>query len=224
MPSFTHLSLTILSLALTFLHPCAVIDCHPDDQTKPYRTYIILIKPRTDVGSDDEHRWWHESFLPSPLAGSDEPRLVHNYTEVFTGFAARLTEAELEMVSKRTGFMRAFPDQLWHPSTTHTPEFLGLKKGAGMWRDVSYGKGVIIGVLDTGIYAAHPSFDDSGIPPPPLKWKGSCHALLGATTNSLVPSSSIFMPMTLEMTQAMGPIPHPQIGRASCRERVYVLV
>jgi subtilisin family serine protease len=113
--------------------------------------------------------------LPSPLAGSDEARLVHNYTEVFTGFAARLTEAELEMVSKKTSFVRAFPDQLWHPSTTHTPEFLGLKKGSGIWRNVSYGKGVIIGVLDTGIYAAHPSFDDGGIPPPPSKWKGSCH-------------------------------------------------
>ncbi|XP_047084591.1 subtilisin-like protease 4 [Lolium rigidum] len=173
MPSFTHLSLTILLFALTFLHPSS---CHPnDDQTKPYSTYILLLKPRTNASSDDEHRWWHESFLPSPLAGSDEPRLVHNYIEVFTGFAARLTEAELEMVSKKRSFVRAFPDQLWHPSTTHTPEFLGLKKGSGIWRNVSYGKGVIIGVLDTGIYAAHPSFDDGGIPPPPSKWKGSCH-------------------------------------------------
>jgi subtilisin family serine protease len=94
---------------------------------------------------------------------------------VFTGFAARLTDAELDMVSKKSGFLRAFPDQVWHPTTTHTPEFLGLKRGSGLWRDVSYGRGVIIGVLDTGIYAQHPSFDDAGIPPPPSKWKGSCH-------------------------------------------------
>jgi hypothetical protein len=62
--------------------------------------------------------------LLSPLAGFDEPRLVHTYTEVLTVFSTRLTEDELEMVPNKTSFMHAFPDQLWHPSTTHTLEFL----------------------------------------------------------------------------------------------------
>uniref|UniRef100_A0ACD5TAD9 Uncharacterized protein n=1 Tax=Avena sativa TaxID=4498 RepID=A0ACD5TAD9_AVESA len=102
-----------------------------------------------------------------------------------------------DMVSKKPGFLRAFPDQLWYPTTTHTPEFLGLKRGSGLWRDVSYGKGVIIGVVDTGIYAQHPSFDDAGIPPPPSKWKGSCHGaarcnnkLIGAKFTSLFANDS----------------------------------
>ncbi|XP_047093633.1 subtilisin-like protease [Lolium rigidum] len=179
MPSFAHLLL--LTLTLTFQNrptPALCIADHPHataSTTQP-QTFILVLKSPAEAGtSEDEHRWWHETFMPSPLAGSEEPRLLHTYTEVFTGFAARLTDAELDMVSKKPGFLRAFPDQIWHPATTHTPEFLGLKRGSGLWRDASYGKGVIIGVLDTGIYAQHPSFDDAGIPPPPSKWKGSCH-------------------------------------------------
>ncbi|CAO2190282.1 unnamed protein product [Urochloa humidicola] len=58
--------------------------------------------------------------------------------------------------------------------TTRTPAFLGLSKDAGLWSNSSYGKGVIIGILDSGINSRHPSFDDHGIPQPPARWKGVC--------------------------------------------------
>uniref|UniRef100_A0A0E0P7U2 Inhibitor I9 domain-containing protein n=1 Tax=Oryza rufipogon TaxID=4529 RepID=A0A0E0P7U2_ORYRU len=59
---------------------------------------------------EDNHRRWHESFQPlSEFAGSDdEPRLVHSYTEVVSGFATRLTDGELDAVSKK------------HPGTSET--------------------------------------------------------------------------------------------------------
>jgi subtilisin family serine protease len=96
--------------------------------------------------------------------------------EVFSGFTAKLTRAELDSVTKKPGFIRAFLDRKLHLMTTHTPAYLGLKNGTGFWSDASYGKGVIVGLLDTGIHATHPSFDDHGIPPPPSRWKGSCKA------------------------------------------------
>lgn len=186
MASFANLLISLFSLTLMLLHAPAPAVC--DDLvaglSPSHRTYIVLLRPPVDAGSEDDNRWWQESFLPTPLAGSDEPRLIHTYTDVFTGFAARLTEAELALVSKRAEFVRAFPNQLWRPTTTHTQEFLGLKRDAGLWRDTNYGEGVIIGVLDTGIYAAHPSFGDSGIPPPPSKWKGSCHGTAAAHCNN----------------------------------------
>ncbi|KAM3410040.1 hypothetical protein ACQJBY_002349 [Aegilops geniculata] len=177
MASLANLMISLFSLTLMLLHAPAPAVC--DDQgaglSPSHHTYIVMLRPPVEAGSEDDHRWWQDSFLPTPLAGSDEPRLIHSYTEVFTGFAVRLTKDDLAMVSQRNEFVRAFPDHLWRPSTTHTPKFLGLEKDAGLWRDTNYGQGVIIGVLDTGIYAEHPSFDDSGIPPPPSKWKGSCH-------------------------------------------------
>lgn len=47
----------------------------------------------------------------------------------------------------------------------------------------------IVGLLDTGIYAAHPSFDNYGIPPPPARWKGSCQGS-AARCNKLIGTMS----------------------------------
>uniref|UniRef100_A0ACD5W7G2 Uncharacterized protein n=1 Tax=Avena sativa TaxID=4498 RepID=A0ACD5W7G2_AVESA len=184
MAFFTNLLLPLLLLAtlsptpaLSYLNPGAR-KWRDATESSSHRTYIVLVEPpRSDV-SEDMHRRWHESFLPSSRTGdsSEETRLLHSYTEVFSGFAARLTEAEAGAVAKKPGFVRAFPDRKMQLATTHTPEFLGLKNGTGIWSSADYGKGVIIGLLDSGIYAAHPSFDDHGVPPPRATWKGSCDA------------------------------------------------
>jgi subtilisin family serine protease len=110
---------------------------------------------------------------------------------VFSGFAARLTDAELDVVAKKLGFVRAFPERTLQLMTTHTPKFLGLKKGTGLWSEANYGKGVIVGLVDTGIHAPHPSFDDHGIPPPPAKWKGSCKA--ARCNNKLIGAKSLIV-------------------------------
>ena len=49
------------------------------------------------------------------------------------------------------------------------------------------GEGVVIGVLDDGIDAGHPSFVDEGMPPPPARWRGRCkHPGVAACNNKLV--------------------------------------
>ncbi|KAF2298929.1 hypothetical protein GH714_029193 [Hevea brasiliensis] len=55
-----------------------------------------------------------------------------------------------------------------------TPRFLGLQQNLGFWNYSNYGKGVIIGLIDSGITPDHPSFSGEGMPPPPAKWKGKC--------------------------------------------------
>ncbi|CAO2186466.1 unnamed protein product [Urochloa humidicola] len=130
-----------------------------------YQLYIVLLKPRPESDTMDmaTRLSWYRSFLPSDLTDSGEPRLVHSYKALFDGFCARLTEAELEVMSKKPGFGRWFPDGTMELMTTRTPAFLGLSKDAGLWSNSSYGKGVIIGILDSGINSRHPSFDDHGI-------------------------------------------------------------
>jgi subtilisin family serine protease len=144
------------------------------------RTYVVLVEPPKHANAHDEaaHRRWHESFLrPGGGAGGREPPTIrHSYTGVFSGFAAKLTEDELAAVSRKHGFVRAFPERRVPLMTTRTPGFLGLDAKQGVWNATNYGEGVVVGILDTGLAASHPSFGDEGMSPPPAKWKGTCQS------------------------------------------------
>ncbi|KAF7093905.1 LOW QUALITY PROTEIN: hypothetical protein CFC21_096282 [Triticum aestivum] len=195
MASFTDLLVQLLllttlfpTLALSYINSATTSIHQNAAKSSAYRAYIMLVQPPPLNPGEDPHHQWHKSFLSSSLAGdSMKSRLLYSYTEVFNGFAVRLTVAELDMVSKKPGFVRAFPDQTLQLMTTHTPEFLGLRNGTGFWSQADYGKGVIIGLLDSGIYAAHASFNDHGIPPPPAK--GSCDA--AQCNNKLIGAKSL---------------------------------
>ncbi|KAL8034790.1 hypothetical protein ABFX02_12G053300 [Erythranthe guttata] len=152
-----------------------------------YQTYIVHVDlPPTEEdgfsGQSNLETWYH-SFLPpsSEAATSDSDnhytpssRIVHMYRNVITGFAAKLSPEEVKEMEKKPGFMHARPHKKYQLHTTHSPNFLGLHQGVGAWPASNYGKGVIIGVIDTGITPGHPSFNDQGMPPPPPKWKGKC--------------------------------------------------
>ncbi|XP_042460773.1 subtilisin-like protease 4 [Zingiber officinale] len=154
--------------------------------------YIIQVEEPTEPLSEGSLKRWHESFLPPAVEQSSvDRRLLHSYSDVFSGFAAMLTEEELQEIRKKNGFVRVFPDRVLHVMTTHTPDFLGLKVGSkGLWDDSNLGSGVIIGVLDTGVTPGHPSYDDEGVPPPPSTWKGSCDLKTGCN-NKLIGARSM---------------------------------
>lgn len=78
------------------------------------------------------------------------------------GFAAMMTPAEAEKVSKSKGVAYVEEDELRQVQTDVSPEFLGLTKRSEAWGRGLTGKGVIVGVIDTGIWPEHPSFRDPG--------------------------------------------------------------
>ncbi|XP_072957634.1 subtilisin-like protease 4 [Typha angustifolia] len=152
------------------------------DNTLEPKTYIVHVQPpaSTAFATPDDQKTWYKSFVPT------ETRLVHSYTNVVNGFAARLTEHELRDLSAMPGFLRAYPDRLYSLKTTHTPKFLGLQLRGGAWGASDGGRGIIIGVLDTGIFPDHPSFSGDSMPAPPAKWKGTCEFNGSACNNKLI--------------------------------------
>lgn len=160
----------------------------PRDNTTKVPIYIVhVVKPDgTDFLSAEEQENWYKSFLPSTHLETGEPRLVYSYTYVMSGFAARLTAEEVRAMEDMDGFVHAYPDQEFELFTTYTPSFLGLNGWQNLWLNSSYGEGVIVGVIDSGIYPTHPSFQDNGMPLPPLKWRGSCYFRQGTCNNKLI--------------------------------------
>ncbi|KAL0331346.1 UNVERIFIED_CONTAM: Subtilisin-like protease SBT1.2 [Sesamum angustifolium] len=139
-------------------------------------TYIVHVDgPDGVLNQLDDLDSWYKTFLSTiTVASGERNRMIYSYRHVFKGFAARLSADEVKAMEDLPGFVSARPERKLSLHTTHSPNFLGLNQNMGFWNESNYGKGVIIGVLDTGIFPDHPSFSDEGMPPPPAKWKGRC--------------------------------------------------
>lgn len=178
-----------LTLVFTFNLHTLIIGAQESD----FETYIVHVELPLDLQPSlssflNDLQGWYHSFLPTTKNSSSnqEPHIIYSYHNVFTGFAVRLSPEQVKAMEKMPGFVSARPQKTISLHTTHSPNFLGLNQNMGFWNDSNYGRGVIIGVLDTGINPDHPSFNDEGMPPPPTKWKGTCEFNTSVCNNKLI--------------------------------------
>ncbi|XP_051121272.1 subtilisin-like protease SBT3 [Andrographis paniculata] len=127
------------------------------------------------------HRHWYSSLLLSAQTSSDsdhtlKQKLIYVYQNAFHGFSALLSEHELEALNTAPGFISAYKNTPVSTETTRSVDFLSLSTAAGIWPASKYGKDVIIGVVDSGIWPESLSFRDDGIGKVPARWKGICQA------------------------------------------------
>lgn len=112
----------------------------------------------------------HDKILAA--AGISAGAKLHDYTVALNGFAAKITHEQATKIAHMKGVSRVLPDVLRQKTTDNSPTFLGLDGPAGPWLKGYDGEGVIVGVIDNGIWPEHPSFADDGsyaAPPiPPL--------------------------------------------------------
>ncbi len=114
------------------------------------------------------------------LADSVGVRPYYNYTTSLNGFAAKLTGAQASTLAKKPGVLAVVKDEVRPADTTHTPSFLGLEGQVGLWRRLGgtdratgAGKGVIIGIIDSGINDESAAFGAAGDGVPD-DWNGIC--------------------------------------------------
>jgi subtilisin family serine protease len=107
--------------------------------------------------------------LTLKAAGVQPEKKLYDYTYALNGFAVRLTPAEAAALAKQPGVVAVRPDEMRYLTTDTSPDFLGLTCPAGPWAKGITGEGVVVGVIDTGIWPEHPSFvDDGSYGPPPV--------------------------------------------------------
>ncbi|MHA2251168.1 MAG: S8 family peptidase [Candidatus Kariarchaeaceae archaeon] len=113
----------------------------------------------------------HNDALSS--VGLDSNAVVYDYAYALNGFSARMTGAQAKALTNQPNVFSATPDEIQTINTVSTPEFLGLEEPGGAFAKGYDGEGVIVGIVDTGIYPEHPSFADDGTyGPAPEGWSG----------------------------------------------------
>ncbi len=110
---------------------------------------------------------------------------IAEYDTVLNGFAANLTAAEAEELAASDDVAAVIPETIYQPTgAVDTTKFLGLSGGKGSWKEEfggpkDAGEGVIVGVLDTGVWPENPALAPLPEPRPDqavidAKWNGEC--------------------------------------------------
>jgi subtilisin family serine protease len=203
----------ITSAVLFALTVAAATYAHADDvrrsyivqlADKPVATYdgsvsgLQATKPpsgqrlNVDASSVQNYITYLETKQADVLSTINKAQVTNEYKVVFNGFSAMLTDDEVRSLKKNPGVASISADSILQLDTSYTPTFLGLDKPGGLWDQLGgqdkAGEGIIIGIVDGGIWPEQDSFadrvDENGNPSrngsklaydaPPASWKGIC--------------------------------------------------
>lgn len=143
-------------------------------------TYIVHMDLSAMPKAFSDHHNWYASALssirhhPKISTTTHSMDIIYTYSNVMHGFSASLSLAELESLRNLPGFVSSHRDLPVRVDTTQTPQFLNLNSNYGAWPTSNYGKDVIIGVVDTGVWPESKSYSDEGLGEVPSRWKGEC--------------------------------------------------
>ncbi|CAK7356500.1 unnamed protein product [Dovyalis caffra] len=167
--AISHLS--FLHFLLFFLVTLSVQSSSSSDHPQ---TFIIHVSKSQKPSLFSSHHDWYASIIKTLPPSPHPAKLLYNYNHAIHGFSAHLTTTQVAKLRRVPGILSVIPDQIRQLHTTHTPTFLGLSESSGLWKNSVHGDGVIIGILDTGIWPGHGSLSDSGLSDVPASWKGIC--------------------------------------------------
>ncbi|KAL0305562.1 UNVERIFIED_CONTAM: Subtilisin-like protease SBT5.6 [Sesamum radiatum] len=161
------------------------------------QVYIVYLGEHSAKQTWEDIEETHHSYLQAVKGSKEEAKacIIYSYKNVINGFSALLTPQEATTISEMEGVISVFHS---HPTksrlhTTRSWDFISLLEAN--WdatrppinqdqflRRAGYGKNVIVGVLDSGVWPESQSFNDEGMEPIPSSWKGICES--GVAFNS----------------------------------------
>ncbi|MBA2954917.1 S8 family serine peptidase [Nocardioides sp. MAH-18] len=104
----------------------------------------------------------HLRRVQSDVAGEYGARPVDSFTVAANGFVADLSAAQALDLATDRRVLLVEKSRTLHLDTWRSPEFLGLSGTSGTWKQhgsrASAGSGVVVGVLDSGIWPESKSF------------------------------------------------------------------
>lgn len=144
-------------------------------------------------------------------AGVPASAKTRDYTTSFNGMAVRLTPAQAAKLEKSGDVVRVWKNEIRTMDTNTTPQFLGLDGPNGVWQkqfggNANSGSGMIIGVIDSGIWPENPSFAPLANPTDQWRidqnWNGVCDGGTGPNkvtcNNKLIGARAYYSASTVE--------------------------
>ena len=122
------------------------------------------------------------TFEATAAKALSKVQVINRFDVILGGVSLLVPADQVSILAKLPGVKAVYPDELLQIDTDNSPQFIGAPS---TWNQLggqkSAGEGVIVGVLDTGIWPEHPSFSDpdpSGkpyaAPPPPVSGTRAC--------------------------------------------------
>ncbi|CBI23085.3 unnamed protein product, partial [Vitis vinifera] len=177
MSSLHHGSLMLIFLASSILILNEKVSSVSPAQAKS-KVHIVYLGKRQHHDPEFITNTHHEmltTVLGSKEASVDS--MLYSYRHGFSGFAAKLTEAQAQAVSELPDVVQVMPSRLHKLKTTRSWDYLGLSSShssTNLLHETNMGDGIIIGLLDSGIWPESKVFSDKGLGPIPSRWKGGC--------------------------------------------------
>ncbi|CAA7054638.1 unnamed protein product [Microthlaspi erraticum] len=158
---------------------CVLAQENGNEETKKYVVYLGATKHDDPEVVTESHYRMLESVFESPEAARKS--MVYTYRHSFSGFAAWLTRSQAKNISDRPDVFSMGQESKLEMQSTRMYEFLEMTPNTpkGILQESNMGSGLIIGVLDTGIWPESEAFNDEGYGPIPKHWKGECVAGAG---------------------------------------------
>ncbi|CAA0407807.1 unnamed protein product [Arabidopsis thaliana] len=180
--------------------------------TKEKQVYIVYFGEHKGDKAFHEIEAHHHSYLQSVKETEEDATssLLYSYKHSINGFAAELTPDQASRLKELKEVVSVFKSdpRKYKIHTTRSWEFVGLKEEEGedyrssdgdaprhkydvndrfrvgrkFLKNAKHGDGVIVGLIDSGVWPESRSFDDKGIKPIPESWKGICQT--GVAFNS----------------------------------------
>ncbi|KAG4164240.1 hypothetical protein ERO13_A13G000100v2 [Gossypium hirsutum] len=168
-------TITIMSCLLQLLSFFLIISSATSIQTPKH--YVVYMGSSAGETAESDHLQLLSTVIPREER--ERISITNHYNHALRGFSAMLTDDEASELSGRDGVVSVFPDSILQLHTTRSWDFLDdnsnpkLNRGSYLQPHKS-SYDVIIGMIDTGIWAESPSFKDEGMGEIPKRWKGVC--------------------------------------------------